>query len=105
MTGLFIFLIFGLCCVLIGAYSLLAPWWRRRSSTAYFGLVVALLILSGFFLAEELVGQWPDWVQDVVLGILVLALVWNVYTIVWKQIHYWHKTHPDPAQIVIEKEP
>jgi hypothetical protein len=105
MTGLLIFAIFSLCGLLLGSYTLLAPWWTRRSSQAYFGLMASLWVLSGYFLIEELAGQMPQWAEDSVLALVAAAIGWNLYTIIWKQLTYWRKSHPAPSRIPFDKEP
>lgn len=90
MTGILIFGIFALTVFTLGAYSIVSPWWTTRAGKAYFVLFASLAVLSGHFLVEELVGQEPQWVEDVVLGIVAAAIAWNCYTIISKQIRGWH---------------
>lgn len=100
MTGLLIFAIFVLTVFTLGAYSIVAPWWTTRAGRAYFILFTALGILAGHFLIEELVGQQAAWVEQSILGMLALAIAWNGYTIISKQLRYWHAentTAPQPA--------
>jgi hypothetical protein len=104
MTGLLVFLIFALCGFLLGAYTLLAPWWKTRSGTAYFGLIVSLWLLSGYFLVEELVGRQPQWAKDAALALVAAAIGWNLYTIVWKQLTYWRRDHPHTVHSPIPEE-
>jgi hypothetical protein len=98
MTGLLVFAIFTLTVGTLGAYSIVAPWWTTRSGTAYFVLFLSLALLSGFFLVAEIAGEQPEWVKDVFLALVVVAIVWNAATIVWKQLHYWKAgaTTPEP---------
>ena len=99
MTGLLIFTIFVLTVFILGAYTIVAPWWTTRAGKAYFIMFAALSILSGHFLIERLMGQAPQWVEDSVLGIVAGAIAWNGYTIVSKQIRYWRASqdHPQPV--------
>lgn len=99
MTGLLIFAIFVLTVFILGAYSIVAPWWTTRAGKAYFIMFAALAILAGHFLIEKLNGQAPQWVEDSVLGIVAGAIAWNGYTIVSKQIRYWRASqdHPQPV--------
>lgn len=90
MTGILIFIIFVLTVFTLGAYSIVAPWWTTRAGKAYFVMFVALAILAGHFLIEKLMGQQPQWVEDSVLGIVALAIAWNAYTIISKQLRFWH---------------
>lgn len=99
MTGLLIFAIFVLTVFTLGAYSIVAPWWTTRAGKAYFVLFTALAILSGHFLVEELVGQQPEWVEDAVLGLVAAAIAWNGYTIISKQLRYWHAAHDAPHPV------
>ena len=96
MTGILIFIIFVLSVFTLGAYSIVAPWWTTRAGKAYFILFAALSILAGHFLVEELVGQQPQWVEDVVLGIVAAAIAWNGYTIISKQLRYWRASQAVP---------
>lgn len=103
MTGILIFTIFVLTVFTLGAYSIVAPWWTTRAGKAYFVLFLALAILAGHFLVEEIVGQLPGWVEDAVLGIVAAAIAWNAYTIISKQLRFWHAErdaqHPvDPTR-------
>lgn len=99
MTGLLIFTIFVLTVFILGAYSIVAPWWTTRAGKAYFIMFAALAILAGHFLIERLNGQAPQWVEDSVLGVVAGAIAWNGYTIVSKQIRYWRASqdHPQPV--------
>lgn len=90
MTGILIFVIFVLTVFTLGAYSIVAPWWTTRAGRAYFVMFFALAILSGYFLIERLMGQQPQWAEDTVLGVVALAIAWNGYTIISKQLRYWH---------------
>ena len=93
MTGLLIFAIFVLTVFTLGAYTIVAPWWTTRAGKAYFVLFLALAILSGHFLIEELLGQAPQWVEDCVLGVVAAAIAWNGYTIISKQLRFWRAEH------------
>jgi hypothetical protein len=99
MTGLLIFAIFVLTVFTLGAYSIVAPWWTTRAGKAYFVLFTALAILTGHFLIEELTGQAPQWVEDSVLGLVAGAIAWNGYTIISKQLRYWHAAHDVPKPV------
>ena len=94
MTGVLVFAIFTLSLLVIGAYSIVSPWWTTRAGKAYMYLFASLALLAGHFLVEAIEGESPDWVEDIVLGLVALAIAWNGYTIVSKQIHYWRKAHP-----------
>ena len=96
ITGLLVFAIFALTAATLGAYSIVAPWWTTKSGTAYFVLFLSLFLLSGFFLVEEIAGQLPEWVKDVFLALVVVAIVWNAATIIWKQLHYWERAAATP---------
>jgi hypothetical protein len=89
MTGILIFGIFALSIFTLGAYTIVAPWWTTRAGRAYFILFSALALLSGHFLVEQLVGQQAKWFENGVLCVLALAIAWNTYTIISKQLHYW----------------
>lgn len=93
MTGVLVFLIFVLTVFTLGAYSIVAPWWTTRAGKAYFILFVALALLAGFFLVQQLMGPLPEWVKDSALGIVAAAIAWNGYTIISKQIRYWRAAH------------
>ena len=93
MTGLIVFTIFALTIFTLGAYSIVAPWWTTRAGKAYFILFASLAILSGHFLVEALVGQEPQWVEDVVLGIVAAAIAWNTCTIISKQLRAFRAEH------------
>ncbi|UVK58418.1 membrane protein [Arthrobacter phage GlobiWarming] len=97
MTGILIFAIFVLTVFTLGAYSIVAPWWTTRAGKAYFILFVALAVLAGHFLVEELVGQLPQWVEDSVLGLVALAIAWNAYTIISKQLRFWRAARDAPT--------
>jgi hypothetical protein len=100
MTGILIFVIFVLTVFTLGAYSIVAPWWTTRAGKAYFILFSALALLAGFFMVQRLVGPQPDWAKDTMLGIVALAIGWNGYTIISKQLRYWraaHTTTPPPV--------
>lgn len=100
MTGILIFAIFALTIFTLGAYTIVAPWWTTRAGKAYFILFAALAILAGHFLVERLTGQQPQWVEEIVLGIIAGAIAWNAYTIISKQIRNWHagrEKQDDPA--------
>lgn len=99
MTGILIFAIFVLTIFTLGAYSIVAPWWTTRAGKAYFVLFAALALLVGHFLIEELVGQQPRWVEDSFLGVVAAAIGWNGYTIISKQLRYWHAAHDKPAPV------
>ena len=99
MTGLLIFVIFVLTVFTLGAYSIVAPWWTTRAGKAYFILFAALAILSGHFLIEKLNGQAPQWIEDSVLGLVAAAIAWNAYTIISKQLRYWHAAHDKPQPV------
>ena len=99
MTGILIFTIFVLSVFTLGAYSIVAPWWTTRAGKAYFILFSSLVLLSGHFLVEALVGEQPDWVEDVVLGIVAAAIAWNGYTIISKQLRYWRAAQSVPNPI------
>ena len=99
MTGLLIFVIFVLTVFTLGAYSIVAPWWTTRAGKAYFILFAALAILSGHFLIEKLNGQAPQWIEDSVLGLVAAAIAWNGYTIISKQLRYWHAAHDKPQPV------
>lgn len=99
MTGLLIFAIFVLTVFILGAYSIVAPWWTTRAGKAYFIMFAALAILAGHFLIERLNGQAPQWVEDSVLGIVAGAIAWNGYTIVSKQIRYWRASQDHPQTV------
>lgn len=94
MTGVLVFLIFTLCLLVIGMYSIVSPWWSTRAGKAYMVLFASLAILSGHFLIEAIQGDSPEWVEDVVLGLVAAAIAWNGWTIVSKQVHYWRVKHP-----------
>ena len=98
MTGILVFIIFTLTVGTLGAYSIVAPWWTTKSGTAYFALFVSLAVLSGFFLVEEVAGRQAEWAKDACLALVAAAIMWNAYTIVWKQLHYWREAHilPEP---------
>jgi uncharacterized BrkB/YihY/UPF0761 family membrane protein len=98
MTGLMIFGIFTLSVAVLGAYTIVAPWWRSRAGRAYFVLFCALAFLAGHFLIEELAGQSPQWWEDTVLGAVAAAIGWNLYTIVSKQLHYWRLERPSAPE-------
>jgi len=95
MTGLLIFAIFTLSVATIGAYSIVAPWWLHRAGRAYMALFASLTLLSGFFLIEELEGPQAAWAQDTVIGLVALAIAFNAYIIVSKQIRAWKIEHPE----------
>jgi len=99
MTGILIFVIFVLTVFTLGAYSIVAPWWTTRAGKAYFILFAALSLLAGFFMVQRLVGPQPDWVKDVMLGLVAAAIGWNGYTIISKQLRYWRAAHPAPRPI------
>lgn len=99
MTGILVFTIFVLSVFTLGAYSIVAPWWTTRAGKAYFILFSSLVLLSGHFLVEALVGEQPDWVEDVVLGIVAAAIAWNGYTIISKQLRYWRASLETPAPV------
>jgi len=99
MTGLLIFVIFVLTVFTLGAYSIVAPWWTTRAGKAYFIMFFALGILSGHFLIEKLNGQAPQWAEDIILGIVAAAIAWNGYTIISKQLRYWHATQDSPNPV------
>ena len=97
ITGLLVFAVFTATVATLGAYSIVAPWWTTKSGTAYFVLFLSLALLAGFFLVAEIAGEQPEWVKDVFLALVVVAIVWNAATIVWKQLTYWeHAPTPDP---------
>jgi len=99
MTGIIVFSIFVLTVFTLGAYSIVAPWWTTRAGKAYFILFAALAILAGHFLVEELVGQLPQWVEDSVLGLVALAIAWNGYTIISKQLRFWRAARETPQPV------
>ena len=100
MTGIIIFAIFVLTIFTLGAYSIVAPWWTTRAGKAYFILFASLAVLSCHFLLEKLNGQAPQWIEDSVLGLVALAIAWNAYTIISKQLRYWRAEHPaTPAPV------
>ncbi|QFG09567.1 hypothetical protein HYQ00_gp23 [Arthrobacter phage TripleJ] len=99
MTGILTFTIFVLTVFTLGAYSIVAPWWTTRAGKAYFILFAALAVLAGHFLVEELVGQLPQWVEDSVLGLVAMAIAWNAYTIISKQLRFWRATRDTPKPV------
>jgi len=99
MTGILIFTIFVLSVFTLGAYSIVAPWWTTRAGKAYFILFSSLVLLSGHFLIEKLMGQAPQWVEDSVLGIVAAAIAWNGYTIISKQLRYWRAAQAVPHPV------
>lgn len=99
MTGILIFTIFVLTVFVLGAYTIVAPWWTTRAGKAYFIMFLALAILSGHFLLERLLGQQPQWVENVILGIVAGAIGWNGYTIISKQIRFWQASHETPNPV------
>jgi len=99
MTGLLIFIIFVFTVFTLGAYSIVAPWWTTRAGKAYFILFAALGILSGHFLIEKLNGQAPQLVEDIILGVVAAAIAWNGYTIISKQLRYWHAAQEAPQPV------
>ena len=105
MTGLLIFMIFTQCMFLLGAYAILAPWRTTKAGTAYFGLIASLAILSGHFLIEEMVGQAPQWVEDIALALVSAAIIWNAAIVVWKQIHFWRSEGAPQLHEPFSKEP
>lgn len=100
MTGILVFAIFVLTVFVLGAYSIVAPWWTTRAGKAYFILFAALALLAGFFLVQQLVGPLAVWVKDSVLGVVALAIAWNGYTIISKQIKFWRAAHTVTPQPV-----
>lgn len=109
MTGVLVFLLFTLTVGLLGGYTFFAPWWTRRAGRAYFLLFVSLAVLSGHFLIEEMIGQSPQWVEDSALGFVALAVAWNLWTIISKQVWYWRQhppVYPDgPTKAVPSNDP
>lgn len=106
MTGILVFTIFVLTVFILGAYSIVAPWWTTRAGKAYFILFASLALLAGFFLVQQLVGPLPEWVKQSVLGIVAAAIAWNGYTIISKQIRRWRETQaaPQPIDPAVEGE-
>ena len=94
-TGLMIFAIFALAVFTMGAYTVVARWWLHRAGRAYMALFASLTVLAGFFLVEALAGEQAAWAQSVAIGLVALAIAWNAYTIVSKQIRAWHIEHPE----------
>lgn len=99
MTGILVFAIFVLTVFTLGAYSIVAPWWSTRAGKAYFILFAALAVLAGHFLVEKLNGQAPQWLEDSFLGLVAGAIAWNGYTIISKQLRYWHAERAKPAPV------
>lgn len=98
MTGLLVFAIFVLTVFILGAYSIVAPWWTTRAGKAYFILFMALAMLAGFFLVQRLIGPQPDWAKDTALTLVAAAIAWNGYTIISKQIRKWRESqHATPT--------
>ena len=95
LTGLLIFVIFTLSVGTIGAYSIVAPWWLHRAGRAYMALFGSLTLLTGFFLVEHLAGQQALWAQSTVIGLVAIAIAFNAYTIVSKQVRAWKVEHPE----------
>ena len=99
MTGILVFTIFVLTVFVLGAYSIVAPWWTTRAGKAYFVLFAALALLAGFFLVQQLVGPLPVWVKDSALGIVAAAIAWNGYTIISKQLRRWRESQVAPRPL------
>ena len=96
ITGLLVFAVFTLTVATLGAYSIVATWWTTKSGTAYFVLFLSLALLAGFFLVAEIAGEQPEWVKDVFLSLVCVAIAWNAGTIIWKQLTYWEHGAPTP---------
>ena len=95
ITGLLIFTIFTLTLFTMGSYTVVARWWLHRAGRAYMALFASLTFLTGFFLVEHLAGQQALWAQSAAIGLVALAIGFNTYTIVSKQIRAWRIEHPE----------
>jgi hypothetical protein len=95
ITGILIFTIFALALFTMGAYLIVAPWWKHRAGRAYMTLFASLTLLTGFFLVEQLAGQQPEWIQSIFIGLVAFAIGFNCYTIVSKQVRAWRIEHPE----------
>ena len=95
LTGLLIFVIFALAVFNMGAYTIVAPWWLHRAGRAYMTLFGSLTLLTGFFLVEHLAGQQALWAQSIAIGLVAVAIAFNSYVIISKQIRAWKIEHPE----------
>lgn len=69
------------------AYTLFAPWWSTRSGRAVFALYWSYMLVLGHFATEEIWGQRPEWVEYILVIMVIFAMAWNGYTIISKQVH------------------
>lgn len=73
------------------SYSIVARWWETRSGTAYWILFLSLILLAGHFVLEGGTPEGQAPVREVIVLLIVIgALLWNWFTIVYKQLSYRH---------------
>ena len=94
MTTTLVILVGVLALLTFGAYVALSPWWTTRAGRASFALFLSLVIVCVHFTLEAAHGPAPDWVENSVIGLVGVALLFNFLTITYKQWHFRGKDKP-----------
>lgn len=77
--------------IALGIYTLVTPWWRSRAGRAYFALFGSLILVVWHFVTEAIWGQRPAWVECILIGIVLAAILFNIATALRKQILGYRK--------------
>lgn len=72
--------------VVVLTYTLFAPWWSTRAGRAVFALHWSYMLVIAHFAAEAAFGEGPVWVEYALVVLVEVAMLWNGYVIISKQV-------------------